>query len=215
MDTTAIRVSIAEACSQEHQSHSLHRFFSGRLEELGQRLILPREDPVAALVNFARSYIEYVPDFLDQIEAQGRQEEAQGYVNMAADFFLAPPGVVAEDQGLKALLDEAFLAQRLLEEVNDQQLCQRAPPLLCLDMTRANIIVHHLLGDRLAGRLEELITQCLDLVADNRRQFSSFAPAASSGERPWEEAPCMSRGACIDLRLGYQPSSPVDGGGEG
>ena len=215
MDTNAIRETIAEACSQEQQSRSLHRFFSGRLDELRQRLVLPSESPVDALVDFARRYIEYVPDFLDQIEAQGRQGETQGYVNMAADFFLAPPGVVAEDQGLKALLDEAFLAQRLLEEVNDQQLCQRAPPLLCLDMTRANIIVHHLLGDGLASRLEELVRQCLYLVADNRRRFTSFVPEDSSGECAWEEAPCMSRGACIDLRLGYQPSSPAEGGREG
>ncbi|HEY6130583.1 MAG TPA: hypothetical protein VIV27_01125, partial [Halioglobus sp.] len=56
-----------------------------------------------------------------------------------------------------ALLDEAFLAHRLLEEVNDRHIRHLQRPLLLLDMTEANIIVHHLLGDAFANRLEQLV----------------------------------------------------------
>lgn len=219
MDTTAIREAIAEACRQEQATHSLRYFFRDRLSELGQRLLLPAQSPVDGLVDFASQYIESVPDFLDEIDNQSRTAETRAYLNMAADFFLAPPGIVAEEEGLKALLDEAFLAQRLLEEVNDRQLRDGRPALLRLDTTRANIIVHHLLGEQLANQLESLISQCITLVAGHRQQFSPFAPVGLSSplrHDPWREAPCMSRGACIDLRLAAQFSSgsePEEGAG--
>ena len=61
------------------------------------------------------------------------------------------------DGGLEALLDEAFLAHRLLEEVNDHHIRHLQRPLLPLDMTEANLIVHYLLGDEFATRLEHLV----------------------------------------------------------
>jgi hypothetical protein len=59
--------------------------------------------------------------------------------------------------GLEALLDEAFLVHRLLEEVNDYHIRSLGHPLLPLDMTEANIIVYHLLGEQLGSRLESLV----------------------------------------------------------
>ena len=76
---------------------------------------------------------------------------------MAEDYFLAPPEELPSDSGLEALLDEAFLAHRLLEEVNDHHIRHLQRPLLPVDMTEANIIVHHLLGDTFATRLEQLV----------------------------------------------------------
>jgi hypothetical protein len=70
---------------------------------------------------------------------------------------LQPPEPLPQDGGLEALLDEAFLSHRLLEEVNDHHIRHLRRPLLPLDMTEANIIVHHLLGDEFATRLEELV----------------------------------------------------------
>ncbi len=67
------------------------------------------------------------------------------------------PDDLPQDGGLEALLDEAFLAHRLLEEVNDHHIRHLQRPLLPLDMTEANIIVHHLLGDEFATRLEQLV----------------------------------------------------------
>jgi hypothetical protein len=76
---------------------------------------------------------------------------------MAEDYFLQPPEELPGDGGLEALLDEAFLAHRLLEEVNDHHIRHMQRPLLPIDMTEANIIVHHLLGDSFATRLEQLV----------------------------------------------------------
>jgi hypothetical protein len=215
VDTEAIRSAIAEAARREAQSHSLRNNFASRLDELQQKLLLPDNGPLDALVEFARLYIAYVPDFLEQIAAQESGPSAQGYLNMAEDFFLAPPEIIAEEQGLEALLDEAFLAQRLLEELNEEQLRLQAEPLLKLDMTRANIIVHHLLGEPLASRLEALVSQCLAWLTDRSQSFSWSASERLCARGIWQEAPCMSRAASIDLRLTDQLSSPPSEAAEG
>lgn len=215
MGTDAIRNAIAEATRREAATHSLRNSFASRLDELKQKLLLPEDEALDALVEFARLYIAYVPDFLEQIAARQSGREAQGYLNMAEDFFLAPPELIAEEEGLKALLDEAFLAQRLLEEFNEEQLRRRAEPLLRLDMTRANIIVHYLLGDPLASRLEALVCQCLEWLTNRSQNFSRSPSELTCARGDWEEAPCMSRAANVDLRLTNQPSSPSSGAAEG
>jgi hypothetical protein len=201
MDTEAIRRAISNACQLEAQTHSLRTHFLRNLETLARKLVLPPDDPVDALCGFSRSYIEYVPEFIEDMARRDNASEVNAYLNMAEGFFLAPPPVAAEEPGLKALLDEAFLAQRLLEEINDRQATLAAKPLLPLDMTRANIIVHHLIGDEFAARLEILIHQCRDLLSGG---VAGFLPAAEpgTGDRvSWAELPCMCRDARIDLRL--------------
>ena len=201
MEVDAIRSAIADATRRESAVHSLRNSFASRLDQLGQKLLLPEENPLEPLVEFARLYIEYVPDFLEQIAERDSSLEARGYLNMAEDFFLAPPEVIADEQGLNALLDEAFLAQRLLEELNEVQLRRRAEPLLRLDMTRANIIVHYLLGEPLALRLEALVSQCLEWLTNPPRQLPRTPAEKRCFQGAWKETPCMSRAASIDLRL--------------
>ena len=201
MSTAAIRKAIAEACRTEASTNGLRHRFAEHLDDLGRRLTLPVEQPAEALVDFTRRYIQFVPEFIDEITLHCEDQVTLAYLNMAEDFFLAPPTPVAEEEGLMALLDEAFLAQRVLEELNDRLLRFRGRPLLPLDMTRANIIVHHLIGDRLASRLEALIEQCLSLLWDNAHRFAQPPEAGLVDRDWWDQLPCMSRDANIDLRL--------------
>jgi hypothetical protein len=86
----------------------------------------------------------------------GFYDYAAPFLDMAEDYFLHPPDDLPDD-GLGELLDEAFLAHRLLEEVNDHHIRHLQRPLLPVDMTEANVIVHHLLGDALANRLDQRV----------------------------------------------------------
>ncbi len=97
-------------------------------------------------------------------------------------------------------MDESYLAQRLFEEINDQHIRHRSVALLPLDMTRSNIIVHHLIGDQLANRLNELVEHTVDRMIDREsvlRQGAELNAEAIS----WPELPCLSRDEQIDLRL--------------
>ena len=72
------------------------------------------------------------------------------------------PSLPSDHQGLLALLDEAYLAHRLLEEVNDRYLAHGGGQLVPLDTTRASLIVHHLLGEPFANELDALVQVTVD-----------------------------------------------------
>ena len=156
-----IRQSITAAVLLEERSSLFRNHLTRQLPYLQKKLILPDEDPVSALIVFTTRYIESVPGSISLVTAVSKQLEFYRYVapflHMAEDFFLQPPEDVSQACGLEALLDEAFLVHRLLEEVNDYHIRNLGHPLLPLDMTEANIIVYHLLGEDLGSRLESLV----------------------------------------------------------
>ena len=161
MASTGIRETISAALRSERESGQLRQCMVERLPQLRQSLVLPEEDPVDALMAFISDYVESVPGCLALVTSVSKRlgfhDYAAPFLHMAEDYFLQPPEGLPKDGGLEALLDEAFLAHRLLEEVNDHHIRHLHRPLLPLDMTEANIIVHHLLGDSFATRLEHLV----------------------------------------------------------
>ena len=161
MASKGIRETIIAALRKESESGHLRGRLQERLPELGQSLVLPEDKPVDALMAFVSNYVESVPGCLALVTAVSKRlgfhDYAAPFLHMAEDYFLQPPGELPQDGGLEALLDEAFLAHRLLEEVNDHHIRHLQRPLLPVDMTEANIIVHHLLGDAFATRLEQLV----------------------------------------------------------
>lgn len=161
MISSEIRETINAALHRENETHQLRSKLEQRLPQLQQKLLLPEQEPVAALMTFITGYVESVPGCLRLVTAVSKRlgffDYAAPFLHMAEDYFLQPPDPLPQDGGLEALLDESFLAHRLLEEVNDHHIRHLQRPLLPLDMTEANVIVHHLLGDAFATRLEQLV----------------------------------------------------------
>ncbi len=161
MTTTDIRKSINAALEHEQETGQLRAKMTAARAGLEGKLVLPADRPVEALMAFILDYVESVPGCLNLVRAVSKQlgfhDYAAPFLAMAEDYFLQPPDLLPGEQGLEAILDEAFLAHRLLEEVNDHHIRHLQRPLLPLDMTEANLIVHHLLGDQLATRLEQLV----------------------------------------------------------
>lgn len=161
MVSPEIRATIHAALQNEAETHQLRALITQRLPQLQDDLVLPEEDPVSALMAFITNYVKSVPSCLNLVTAVSKRagffDYAAPFLHLAEDYFLQPPDVLPRDCGLEALLDEAFLASRLLEEINDHHIRHLQRPLLPVDMTEANIIVHHLLGDEFATRLEQLV----------------------------------------------------------
>ena len=161
MVSSGIRETIAAAIRKEGETNQLRLRLEQQLPQLSDKLVLPDTAPVPALMTFIVDYVESVPDCLQLVttvsKQQGFYDYAAPFLHMAEDYFLQPPDELPVDEGLEALLDEAFLAHRLLEEINDHHIRQIQRPLLPVDMTEANIIVHHLLGDEFASHLEQLV----------------------------------------------------------
>lgn len=161
MVSLGIRETIRAALNKENETHQLRVRIEQQLPRLEEKLLLPEQDPVSALMAFTTGYIKSVPSCLRLVTAESKRlgffDYAAPFLHLAEDYFLQPPDDLPQDGGLEALLDQAFLALRLLEEVNDYHIRYLQRPLLPLDMTEANIIVHHLLGDEFASRLEQLV----------------------------------------------------------
>lgn len=161
MVAAIIRDKISAAVQAEEESGQLGQRLQKRLRQLSHKLVLPEKDPVDGLLQFIREYVESVPDCILLVSAvskhMGFYDYAAPFLDMAEDYFLHPPDDLPTDGGLEALLDEAFLAHRLLEEVNDHHIRHLQRPLLPVDMTEANVIVHHLLGDNLANQLDQKV----------------------------------------------------------
>ncbi len=161
MTIAGISDTIGAALEHEARTGKFRARLGERLPELTAKLLLPEPEPLNSLMNFVTSYVESVPGSLTLVTAvskrMGFHDYAAPFLHMAEDYFLQPPDVLPGDGGLEAVLDESFLAHRLLEEINDHHIRHLQRPLLPLDMTEANLIVHYLLGDALASRLEKLV----------------------------------------------------------
>ncbi len=161
MVAAIIRDKISAAVTAEAENGQLRRRLEQQLPQLRNKLVLPEQEPVVALLRFVTDYIESVPGCLQLVTAVSKQmgfyAYAAPFLEMAQDYFLHPPPELPSDNGLEGLLDEAFLAHRLLEEVNDHHIRHLRRPLLPVDMTEANVIVHHLLGDALANALDQKV----------------------------------------------------------
>ncbi len=189
MATAGIQDTIDAALAHEARTGHLRHHLELALPELHETLMLPPDGPLDALMGFVTRYVQSVPGCLRLVTAVSRRmgffDYAAPFLHLAEDYFLHPPDELATQMGLQAILDEAFLAHRLLEEVNDHHIRHVGSPLLPLDMTEANIIVHHLLGDDFAVRLEELVQFTAGRLLDKEHLWREVrAQAGSGGELP-------------------------------
>jgi hypothetical protein len=157
-NTGRIRQAIRQANEQEKATHTLRKFVQTQVPLLHESIQLPKKNAADALMDFVVRYISHVPNFLDAIEGltkeAGIHNYASTFLHIAEDFFIKPPDVIGTHSGLESLLDKAYLAHRLIEEVNDRVIARYGIPLAPMDMTRANLIVHQLIGEPYANELD-------------------------------------------------------------
>jgi hypothetical protein len=179
---------IDEALALEAHSGQLHEQIKAKLPSLEDKLLLPENEPVIALMKFITGYIKSVPSSIQLVTTVSKRlgfySYAAPFLHLAEDFFLQPPDEIAGEEGLGGLLDEAFLAHRLLEEVNDHHLRHLQRPLMPIDMTEANIIVHHLIGDTLASRLENLVQYAASQLLAREKTWEKVRKLPKSAELP-------------------------------
>ncbi|MDG9930235.1 MULTISPECIES: hypothetical protein [Pseudomonas] len=211
MNTPALREQIQRALSHEASSGDLARQLEGRFDRLHPIIQLPERDARGVLERFVAAYVEQVPDVLDAANAVAREAGIEAQVKpvlkLAEQFFLSPPSIMEGHQGLDALLDEAYLAHRLVEEVNDRYIAHLGQPLIPLDTTVANVIAHQLIGEPFANQLDEAVHHAVeemldeqvfhqDSVQEYRARLSNPQTVAA-----WQNWPCLSRQLGVELGL--------------
>ncbi len=219
MNMNLLRDTIDTAKAHELATSQLSRLLEKRIATLHPAIRLPSENAVAALLNFIIRYIEHVPEFMEAVtniaEEAGITEYTTPVINIANDFFLHPPEVVEGVEGLVALMDEAYLAHRLIEEINDRYMTHFGEPLVPMDMTRSNLIIHHLIGESFANQLDDAVHATVDQMEEQAppQQSPDFKRYTDKRERDgltqaltrW---PCLVDSLSINLSLG-EPSTTL------
>lgn len=176
-DLDAIRQQISHAHHHEVQTGELADMLQHELPHLHHSIRLPSDNAVAALMDFVVCYIDSVPDCLASISTIAKKSGLESYtstfLNIARDFFLKPPEVLGDNPGMTALLGEAYLCHRLMEEINDRFIGRCGMPMAPVDLTMSNLIVHQLIGEPFANELDMAVQFALEICASNEQAFES------------------------------------------
>ena len=163
-----IRQLIQQAQEQDSATGRLLEFVECRKKRLHNAIKLPEQQAAKGLADFVMRYIKHVPDFIDAIRSMAQEagidKDVEPLLKIASDYFISPPSIVDPHSQLEALLDEAYLAHRLLEEVNDRFMAKSGIPLAPMDMTVANVIAHELIGEPFANELDQAVLFSAELL---------------------------------------------------
>ncbi|KPG99440.1 hypothetical protein AEQ67_09900 [Pseudomonas sp. RIT-PI-q] len=210
MNTAALREQIQKAQQHEAETGLLTRHLESKLPHLHPSIQLPEADANGVLTRFVAAYIDEVPDLLDAANEVAREagiESIKPVLKIAEQYFLQPPDIMTGHIGLDSLLDEAYLAHRFVEEVNDLYIKHFGQPLIPLDMTVANLIAHQLIGEEFANQLDEVVHHAVDSMLDDEsfalESVEAYREKLSSPDTgaAWKRWPCMSRRLGVGLEL--------------
>lgn len=153
-----IQQCIERAVSAEQHRSRFRRSLHDKLTNLHRSIQLPQRDAPLHLTCFVIRYIQVIPAWLQQLEelCQAGGLDFAPVRELLAHSFSDVPERQPHEHGLGSILDEAYLAHRTMEEINDllQPLC--GTPLLPMDPMIANLVVRELLGEPLSCQLDDL-----------------------------------------------------------
>lgn len=211
MNIAALHALIQRAHQHEASTGHLSKQMQAHAGQLHPSIRLPSEDTSGVLQQFVSAYIEQVPELLlaaQQVAQEaGIEAQIKPVLKIAEQFFLQPPALMAGHEGLEGLLDEAYLAHRLVEEVNDRYITHLGAPLIPLDTTVANLIAHQLIGEPFANQLDEAVHHAVEGMLDDASFAQDSVQAyrehlhSPQTEAAWLRWPCLSRQLGVELQL--------------
>jgi hypothetical protein len=179
-----------------------------RVAHLHHSISLRENDGTIALASFIERYVELVPDFItafdDFLASAGIGGEIARQIITARDFLDAPVEIISTEEGLEAHMYQAYLAHRLLEELNDVLNAIYNCPVIPVDMTRSNLIVHHIIGEPFANQIDGAIQLLNDklvksIASDKDLQEKLNAYISGLGNDPIMRYPCLTESSNIRL----------------
>lgn len=215
MNTEALQQLIQKSVNEEQQTGELHQLLQQRLETVERIVQLPEIEALERLYEFVIRYIQQVPQMLEDLHQGAVEAGLLNYVSpileVVEGFFMAPPKELNSDSGLAALMDEAFLAHRLFEEVNDTYIMRVGQPMIPFDMTMSNVIVHSLISEPYANDLEQVVMVATkgifgeEKAYEKNEKFLAFMDKKDNDNliKIAQRWPCMSTQMGLDSHLQF------------
>ena len=139
---------------------------------------------------------DLITAFEDFIACAGVNGEIARQLTTAKEFLDVPMDIMSAEEGLEANMYQAYLAHRLLEELNDTLSVQLNCPVIPVNMTRSNLIVHHIIGEPFANQIDSAIQLLNDkLLASIKKNQGLRARlqeyTSALGKAPSDRFPCL------------------------
>ncbi len=217
----SIRDTIKIAKQDEDTRHNFEKFLSSKVPTLHRNISLPSEDKQRSLFDFLNRYVEHVPNMIEALRQLTKNIEsyefAEPILEVIEGYFLAPPEFIAcRHHGLHALIDEAYLAHRLIEEVNDRMMLISGVPLAPMDMTISNLIVHDILGEEFANELDCAVSYNVDMLFNSQKLSQNLAfqryvefHQRNGWQDDLEQWPCLAGDSTIFLIFDHAAMKPT------
>lgn len=193
MLTTLIRNQITSAFNT--------RGFDGVARERLQQLAggqVPDQQKSDRLIELLCEYVERAPQLLDACWSAAQQagvaNEASPILETAAHYFIEPQDFIPDQLGLYGLLDDAYLTHKFVGRTSDLYQQYSGQPLLPIDLSSMNSVARSVIGEPLAGQLDQTVEatiqnviQQIQLLAQQQQmQFSQTGGPGSWGGA-WED----------------------------
>lgn len=179
-----------------HQaSEFLSRFLRQRLNHLHRSILVSDQNGPENLALFIERYVGLAADIVatlnNVINSIGISGEMAYQVAMAQQFLDIPPTIVSREQGLESQMYQAYLACRLAEELNDVVHSHCSSPVISVDLTKSNVIVHHIIGEPFANQLDATIqslsgrlARAIETDSVLRRELEVYCSRLGKDEMP-------------------------------
>lgn len=191
MSLYSLRKTIADAKRLECLTGTFELFLRVKSAQLHRAIQISHRSSSDVLVDFALNYIDQTVTLIESIQQRVRQlglEEAIApALQTALAFFRAPPlpsrdFTPGNEPKLYQLMEQAYLAQRLLEEVSDLCALWRNSRLSSFENTRDGLIIHQLIGESRANQLDTIASRLAQEQLPVIRQTASSERDANTEE---------------------------------
>ena len=147
----------------------LSRFLGQRFDHLHHSIMVQGHDVPESLALFIERYVGLATDIVatlnNVIHSIGIGGEMAQQAATAQQFLDIPLTIVSRQQELESQMYQAYLAGRFVEELNDVVETQCGNPVIRVDITRSNLLVHHIIGEPFANQLDAAIQSLSDRLA--------------------------------------------------
>ena len=146
---------------REARSGAFLRHLQLRAQTLPACISFSSRTPANCLFQFSVEYIETAPRLIHAVDACARDAGHEGlftpFLDAAIRFFTHPSVLLSHYIGLDGLLISAYLCHRLMEDMYDNNHSFRSSQLVDLEVTRANLLAHELIGEPFANELDDAV----------------------------------------------------------
>lgn len=165
MRLEAVHEVIHRAKAMESRSHHFQRLLDDQTRSFPDFIHVEGTPETRHMLEFVIDYIELAPPTLARIaesaQAAGVEDWFEPFLQVALNYLVHPSIILNQLTGLDGLMIRAYQCHRLVEELFDHNRILRNSKTYPMELTQANLIVHHLIGESFANEIDESIVLTL------------------------------------------------------